>query len=231
MKVATLIRAAMLALAAAAAPAAHAAEMKTIAISTIVEVPSLMDGKQGIIDALADRGYVEGETLQIEYQNANGSMPTQQQIAKKFVGNAPDVIVPITTPTSQAMVASTKAIPIVFVMVTDPLKAKLIDRYEQPGANVTGVSDAAPIGQQLDLMLELLPDMKTVGFVYNPGLDNALAALAVLKEEAEKRNLAVVESAAPTTNEVILATKKLIGKVDAVYVPDDTTVVAAMEAI
>ncbi|WP_322988560.1 ABC transporter substrate-binding protein [Hoeflea sp.] len=231
MKVATLIRAGMLALATAAAPVAHAADMKTIAISTIVEVPSLMDGKQGIIDALADRGYIEGESLQIEYQNANGSMPTQQQIAKKFVGNAPDVIVPITTPTAQAMVASTKDIPIVFVMVTDPLKAKLIERYEQPGANVTGVSDAAPIGQQLNLMLEFLPDMKTVGFVYNPGLDNALAALAVLKEEAEKRNLTVVESAAPTTNEVILATKKLIGKVDAVYVPDDTTVVAAMEAI
>lgn len=210
---------------------AHAAEMKTVAISTIVEVPSLMDGKRGIIDALADRGYVEGKTLSIEYQNANGSMPTQQQIAKKFVGDAPDVIIPITTPTSQAMAAATRDIPVVFVMVTDPVKAKLIDRYEKPGGNVTGVSDAAPIGQQLDLMLQFVPGMKNVGFVYNPGLDNALAALAVLKGEAQKRGLTVIESAAPTTNEVIVATKKLIGKVDAVYVPDDTTVVAALEAI
>ncbi len=231
MKVVTLFRATMFALAAATVSVAHADEMKTIAISTIVEVPSLMDGKRGIIDALADRGYVEGKTLRVEYQNANGSMPTQQQIAKKFVGDAPDVIVPITTPTSQAIAASTRDIPIVFVMVTDPLKARLIDSYTQPGGNVTGVSDAAPIGQQLDLMLEFLPDMKKVGFVYNPGLDNALAALAVMKSEADKRGLSVVESAAPTTNEVILATKKLIGKVDAVYVPDDTTVVAALEAI
>lgn len=231
MKITTFMRAAILGLAATAVSVAQAAEMKTVAISTIVEVPSLMDGKQGIIDALADRGYIEGETLKIEYQNANGSMPTQQQIAKKFVGDAPDVIVPITTPTSQAMVASTRDIPIVFAMVTDPLKAKLIDKYVQPGGNVTGVSDAAPIGQQLDLILEFIPGMKKVGFIYNPGLDNALAALAVLKSEAEKRGITVVESAAPTTNEVILATKKLIGKVDAVYVPDDTTVVAALEAI
>ena len=231
MKITTFMRAAILGLAATAVSVAQAAEMKTVAISTIVEVPSLMDGKQGIIDALADRGYIEGETLKIEYQNANGSMPTQQQIAKKFVGDAPDVIVPITTPTSQAMVASTRDIPIVFAMVTDPLKAKLIDKYVQPGGNVTGVSDAAPIGQQLDLILEFIPGMKKVGFIYNPGLDNALAALAVLKSEAEKRGISVVESAAPTTNEVILATKKLIGKVDAVYVPDDTTVVAALEAI
>lgn len=231
MKLRWALGAGILALALTSVSMAHAAETKTIAISTIVEVPSLMDGKRGVIDALADRGYVEGENLSVEYQNANGSMPTQQQIAKKFVGDAPDLIVSITTPTSQAMVAATQDIPVVFVMVTDPVKARLISRYEAPGGNVTGVSDAAPIGQQLDLMLQFLPGMKKVGFIYNPGLDNALAALDVLKGEAETRGLTVVESAAPTTNEVIVATRKLIGEVDAVYVPDDTTVVAALEAI
>jgi putative ABC transport system substrate-binding protein len=216
---------------AASCSTGFAAEMKKIAISTIVEVPSLMDAKQGILDALADRGYVVGKNLELEYQSANGSMPTQQQIAKKFIGGTPDVIVPITTPTAQSMVASTKDIPIVFTAVTDPIKAKLVKQFKQPGANVTGVSDAAPIGPQLDFYKRIVPNLKTIGFIYNPGLDNALAALAIIKEEGAKRGIKVVESAAPTTNEVILATKKLIGKVDAVYVPNDTTVVAALEAI
>lgn len=211
--------------------ASYAAEMKKIAISTIVEVPSLMDAKQGVLDALAKRGYVVGQNLELEYQSANGSMPTQQQIAKKFIGGEPDVIVPITTPTAQSMVAATKDIPIVFTAVTDPIKAKLVKQYEQPGANVTGVSDAAPIGKQLDFFKRIVPDLKNIGFIYNPGLDNALAALEIIKTEGKKRGISVVESAAPTTNEVILATKKLIGKVDAVYVPNDTTVVAALEAI
>ena len=216
---------------AASCSTAFAADMKKIAISTIVEVPSLMDAKQGVLDVLAERGYVVGKNLTLEYQSANGSMPTQQQIAKKFIGEAPDVIVPITTPTAQSMVASTKDIPIVFTAVTDPIKAKLIKQYKQPGANVTGVSDAAPIGIQLDFFKRIVPDLKNIGFIYNPGLDNALAALAIIKAEGAKRGISVVESAAPTTNEVILATKKLIGKVDAVYVPNDTTVVAALEAI
>jgi putative ABC transport system substrate-binding protein len=218
-------------LAVVAVGAAQAAEMKKVAISTIVEVPALVETKDGILEALAERGYIDGKTIVIDYQNANGNMPTQQQIAKKFIGDNPDVIIPITTPTSQAMVANTKTLPIVFATVTDPVKAKLISQYKQPGANVTGVSDAAPIGPQLDLFKEIVPGLKKIGFVYNPGLDNALATLGWIKEQGATRGIEVVESPAPTTNEVILATKKLIGKVDAIYIPNDTTVVGALESI
>lgn len=206
-------------------------EMKKVAISTIVEVPALVETKEGILKGLAEEGFEEGKTITVDYQNANGNMPTQQQIAKKFVGDNPDVIIPITTPTSQAVIAATDTIPIVFTTVTDPLKAKLITQYEKPGGNVTGVSDAAPIGHQVDLMRELVPNLKSIGFIYNPGLDNALAALEELKKQVEPHGIAVVESPAPTTNEVVIATKKLIGQVEAIYVPNDTTVVAALEAI
>jgi len=214
-----------------AATSAYADDMKKVAISTIVEVPALTDTKQGIIDALAARGYVDGETITIDYQNANGNMPTQQQIAKKFVGDNPDIIMPITTPTSQAMISATSDIPIVFSTVTDPIKAQLISQYEKPGGNVTGVSDAAPIEPQLDLFKEIVPGLKKIGFIYNPGLDNAVATLGWVKEFGAPRGIEVVESPAPTTNEVVLATKKLIGEVDAIYIPNDTTIVAALEAI
>ncbi|MGJ8530160.1 ABC transporter substrate-binding protein [Maritalea sp.] len=213
------------------ATSAMAADMKKVAISTIVEVPSLLETISGVKDALANRGYVEGETIEIEYQNANGNMPTQQQIAKKFVGGNPDVIIPVTTPTAQAMATATSDIPVVFTAVTDPIKAGLITQYEKPGKNVTGVSDASPIGEQLDFFKQIVPGLKTIGFVYNPGLDNALATLERMEELGAERGITVVTSPAPTTNEVILATKKLIGKVDAIYVPNDTTVKSALEAI
>ena len=219
------------ALASFAFSAAQAADMKKVAISTIVEVPALLDTKKGILEGLAEKGFVVGKNITLDYQNANGNMPTQQQIAKKFIGSNPDVIIPITTPTAQAMVAGTKNIPIVFTAVTDPIKAKLINTYKNNGTNVIGVSDAAPIGAQLDLYKELVPGLKKIGFIYNPGLDNALAALAVIKEQGKMRGISVMESPAPTTNEVILATKKLVGKVEAIYVPNDTTVVSALGAI
>lgn len=222
---------AVLAAAALGAPVAQAQDKKLVAISTIVEVPALLAAKQGIIDGLAARGYIEGKTIEISYQNANGSMPTQQQIAHKFMGENPDVIVPITTPTSQVMMAGTKGIPIVFAMVTDPVKAKLVPQLKQPGGHVTGVSDAEPIGAQLDLMVDMVPGLKKIGYVYNPGLDNSLATLDALRAVATPRGIEIVESASPTTNEVILAARRLVDKVDAIYLPNDATIAAALEAI
>ncbi|MEO7392506.1 MAG: ABC transporter substrate-binding protein [Ramlibacter sp.] len=215
----------------ALAGAAQAQIPKKVSISTIVEVPALIETKEGILQALAARGFTDGKNMVIDYQNANGAMPTQQQIAKKFVGDAPDVIVAITTPTAQAMASATKDIPIVFATVTDPIKAKLVAGYARTGSNITGVSDAAPLPEQIQLMLDILPKMKKVGFIYNPGLDNAVSTLEALRGLLKQKGIEIVESPSPTTNEVILAAKKLVGKVDAIYVPNDTTVVSALETI
>lgn len=213
------------------AGAAYAADMKRIAISTIVEVPALLATKDGILQGLKEKGYEVGVNLEVDYQSANGKMDTQLQIAKKFIGSRPDLLMPITTPTSQAMIAGNHGLPVVFTTVTDPVKAKLIPQYIQPGGNVTGVSDAAPIAAQLELFKRIVPGLKKIGFIYNPGLDSAAASLAWMQEEGTKLGIEVVESPAPTGNEVLAATKRLIGKVDAIYVPNDTTVIAGLAAI
>ena len=211
--------------------AVHAADTKKIAISMIIEVPQLLQTKDGILTGLSERGFSDGRNLSVEYQTANGNMPTQQQIARKFVGEMPDVIVAITTPTSQAMVAATKDIPIVFATVIDPVKAKVISKYDKPGGNVTGVSDAPPIAQQLRLVREILPNLKKLGFIYNPSLDSSKATLEWINEQGKPLGIEVVESPAPTANEVIPAARRLVGKVDAIFIPNDTTVVASIEAI
>jgi putative ABC transport system substrate-binding protein len=209
----------------------HAADTKKIAISMIIEVAQLIQTKDGVLAGLSERGFSDGKNLSVEYQTANGSMPTQQQIARKFVGEAPDVIVAITTPTTQAMVAATKDIPIVFATVIDPVKAKVISKYDKPGGNITGVSDAPPIAQQLRLIREILPNLKKLGFIYNPSLDSSKATLEWINEQGKPLGIEVVESPAPTANEVIPAARKLVGKVDAIFIPNDTTVVASIEAI
>jgi putative tryptophan/tyrosine transport system substrate-binding protein len=211
--------------------AVHAADTKKIAVSMIVEVPQLVQTKDGVLAGLSERGFSDRKNLSVEYQTANGSMPTQQQIARKFVGEMPDVIVAITTPTTQAMVAATKDIPIVFATVIDPVKAKVIGKYDKPGGNVTGVSDAPPIAQQLRLIREILPSLKKLGFIYNPSLDSSKATLEWINEQGKLLGIEVVESPAPTANEVIPAARKLVGKVDAIFIPNDTTVVASIEAI
>lgn len=211
--------------------AAHAADAKKIAISTIVEVPQLLETRDGVLQGLAEKGFRAGENLTVDYQAASGSMPTQQQIAKKFVGEAPNVIVAITTATAQTMATATKDIPIVFATVIDPVRARLITEFKATGTNITGVSDAPPIGEQLKLFRELMPNLKRLGYVYNPGLDSSIATLEWIRDQGKALGIQIIETAAPTTNEVIPASRKLIGNVDAIYVPNDTTVVTALETV
>lgn len=81
---------------------------KKVAITAIVEHPALEEIRKGIIDQLATEGFVDGKTVKIDYQNAQGSSATAGQIARKFVGDKPDVIIPITTPSAQPVAAATR---------------------------------------------------------------------------------------------------------------------------
>ena len=213
------------------AAASAQADMKSLGMTTIVETPAILDTKTGMLKGLAEKGWVEGQNFKLDYQNANGSMPTQQQISQRFAGRGMDLVLTITTPSTQSMVTASKSVPVVFATVTDPVGAKIIPQFNKPGGNVTGVSDASPLGEQLDLFQEIVPGMSRIGFLYNPSLANSAALLRWITEEGRARGVSIVEAPAPTTNEVIAATRSLLGKVDAIYIPTDTTILSAVESI
>ncbi|NQV47090.1 MAG: ABC transporter substrate-binding protein [Rhodospirillaceae bacterium] len=210
---------------------ASAAEM-TLKITAIVEHPALDAVRKGTLDVLAENGFKEGGNLSVEFQSAQGDMGTAGQIARKFVGDKPDVILAIATPSAQTVVSAARGgIPIVFSAVTDPVSAKLVTNPDMPGGNVTGVSDMSPIGKHLDLIREITPNAKRVGVPFNPGEANAVVLLNLLKEMAPSRGLTIVEAPAPDTNSVLAAARSLVGKVDVIYTPTDNTVVSALEGI
>jgi putative tryptophan/tyrosine transport system substrate-binding protein len=215
----------------ALAGAATAQELKTVAVTAIVEHPALDAARDGIRDELAAAGYEVGHNLDFVYESAQGNPATAAQIARKFIGDRPDVIVPISTPSAQAVVGATDDIPVVFTAVTDPLGARLVADLEQPGGNVTGMSDLSPIGLHLDLIREIMPDAGRLGVIHNPGEANSVTLLELIREEAPARGFEVVEAAAPRSSDVLAAAQSLVGKVDAIYVPTDNTVVTALEAI
>jgi putative ABC transport system substrate-binding protein len=205
------------------------AEDVTVAVTAIVEHPALDAARNGVRDALAAAGYKEGENLKFIFESAQGNPATAAQIARQFAGDEPDVIVPISTPSAQAVVSSTRDIPVVFTAVSDPLGAQLVKNMEKPGGNVTGLSDMSPVAEHLALIKEILPNVKTVGYLYNSGEANSVSLLAVLKAEAEKAGIQVVESAATKSSEVQGAARALVGRADAIYIPTDNTIISALE--
>lgn len=212
---------------------ALAAEGKslTIGISQIVEHPALDAARQGFIDALEEHGYIEGKNVTFDVQIAQGNIATANSIAKALVGKNVDLIHSIATPTSQAVANATKKIPIVISSVTDPVGAGLVQSIEKPGGNVTGTTDRSPVDRQMDLMLEIYPKLKRLGFMYNSGEDNSISSLEQVKEEASKRGIEVVEATVSNSSGVFPAAKSLVGKVDAIHIPTDNTVVSAFESV
>ena len=225
------IASACVASAAMLAPVAHAQAVKSVGITAIVDHLVLNSVRKGVEDELKASGWEQGKNLKITYQNAQGNAATAGQIARKFVGDKTDVIVAISTPSAQAAVAATKSTPIVFAAVTDPVAAKLVKSWDASGTNVTGMSDRLPLAPQIDLLLQVKPGAKRVGFVYNPGEINSVTVLKELKTELTKRGMTLVEAAAPRTVDIPSAAKSLTGKVDVIYSTTDNNVVSAYESM
>lgn len=223
----TLFGATLLAL----ATLVQAQEPRVVAITQIVEHPALDAVYQGVKDELAERGYKEGENLTIMHESAQGNAAIASQIARKFIGEQPDVIVAIATPSAQTVAAAARNIPVIFSAVTDPVGAKLVRSLEAPGANISGVSDMLPIDKHLDMLQRVMPDAKRIGTVYNPGEANAVSLVNLLEERLKARGLTLEKAAATKTSEVLGAARSLVGNVDAIYLTTDNTVISAAEAV
>jgi putative ABC transport system substrate-binding protein len=214
-----------------AAPVEALAQSKTVAITAIVQHPALDATRDGVVEALKEAGFVQGQNLKVEYQSAQGNPATAAQIARQFAGSRPDVIVPISTPSAQAVAAATRDIPVVFTAVTDPLSAQMVKSMDKPGANITGLSDMAPVAEHVALIREIVPQAKRIGVLYNPGEPNSVVLIKALKDEAAKAGLTVVEASVPKSSDAQPAVRSLVGKADAVYIPLDNTVVSALESV
>ena len=208
-----------------------AAGNKKVAITAIVEHPALDAVRKGVLDELKAQGFEEGKNLTVDFQSAQGSTANAAQIAKKFAGDNPDVIVAIATPSAQSVVAATKTIPVVYSAVTDPVAAKLVSSWEPSGTNVTGVSDELPLEPQIDLMKKIVPTVKNIGYVYSPGEVNSTTVLEQLKTKLGGQGLNVVAAPAQRSSDVLTAARSLQGKVDLIYTSLDNNVVSSYESL
>lgn len=204
---------------------------QSVAVTSIVEHPALDAVRDGVRQALTAAGYTDAKGLKWQFQTAQGNTAIAAQIARKFVGDQPDVIVAIATPSAQAVVAATKSIPVVYSAVTDPVAAQLVPSMGPSGTNVTGVSDALALDKQVALIKKVVPQAKRVGMVYNPGEANSVVVVKKLRELLPQSGMSLVEATAARTVDVGAAARSLVGKVDVIYTNTDNNVVSAYEAM
>jgi putative tryptophan/tyrosine transport system substrate-binding protein len=205
-------------------------QLKSVSVTQIVEHPSLNAVRDGLQEELTAAGLTP-DKLKWQWESAQGNPATATQIAQKFAGESPNVIVAISTPSAQSAAQAAKQTPVVFSAVTDPINAKLVSQLEKPGGMITGVRDFAPVDKHLELIAKLLPQAKRVGVIYNAGESNSVSIVNFLKQSAPAKQMTIVEATVSNTAEVGSAAKSLVGRADLIYVPTDNTIVSALNSV
>ena len=203
-----------------------------IGISQFITHQSLDATREGFVNELAKQGYVEGENIEIDLQNAQGEQRNLKTISQQLAESS-DVVLAIATPSAQSLANTTQTTPVIFSAVTDPVSAKLVESRENPGGNVTGTSDQSSdaISTQINLIKKVLPKAKTIGILYTQSEPNSVVQKDEAKRLLEEKGFTVVEKTILDSNNVKAATESLMTEVDMVFVPTDNIISSTMETV
>ena len=201
-----------------------------IGILQQLEHPSLDQSREGFVQALADNGYVDGENIVIDYQNAQSDQSNLANMADRLVNNESDLILAIATGAAQTVAGKTSDIPVLITAVTDPVDAGVVNSMENPGTNVSGTSDASPMKEQIELLLQL-KDIKTVGLLYTSSEDNSALQIKQVKDILDSMNVGYVERTVTNSNDVQQVVQSLVTKCDGIYIPTDNVLAASMALV
>ena len=202
-----------------------------VGVLTLMHHPALDQIYKGYVDELAKEGYHNGKNIKIEYENANGDQSNLKTMANTLTNNNPTVLFGITTPAAQALANSTTKTPIILGGVSNSQGAGLVKNNQHPGGNISGVSDLAPIHQQLTLIKQFVPNLKTLGVIYTSNDSSGVTGYHQIARECKKMNIKLKAYSISNSNDLDQVSQQMVSQVDAVIVPTDNTVAGAMQTL
>ena len=204
-----------------------------IGICQLVQHESLDQATQGFIDGLAEAGYVDGENITIDLQNANGEPSTAQQICELFESNGYNLVLANATPAAQSAVNvfQDTDVPVLFTSVTDAVSNGIVDSNEAPGKNVTGTLDMPVIADQIKIIKDILPEAKTLGILYTSSEANSKIQADEAEAAAKALGMNVVIQTASSSNDYQQVIESVAKEVDAVFIPSDNGFASAMATV
>jgi putative tryptophan/tyrosine transport system substrate-binding protein len=165
--------------------------------------PEPQEWLSGFMRELAGLGWTNGPQVRIDIRWGAGNMDRMQAAAKELVGLAPDVLLSVSTPATAALARETKTIPIVFVIVTDPIGSGFVTALPRPGGNITGFGwmEASVAGVWLELLTQMAPRVRRVAMMFNPDVASYVQTYFQPSFEAGARSLDIELIVAPVRSD------------------------------
>lgn len=206
-------------------------KQKTVGILQTMSHPALDQIHRGIIKGLAEEGYKNNHNIKIDFQNAQGDQSNLKSMSDRFIQENAAVVIGIATPAVQSLANQAGNTPVIMGAVSDPLNTHLVQSLNHPGGKITGVQDRQPIAAQAELMLDILPSLKSVGVVYTSSDDSSTSEYQEFKKIAQQKGLQVIPYTVTSTNDIEQVAQTIAGKVQAVYVPTDNTIASGIATL
>lgn len=200
-----------------------------IGITKIVSHPSLNKIEQGIIDQIK-KDFPNAEFIQ---KDAQGNITTSAQIAQQFASIDLDLVIPITTPSTQTVVSAFRhsGTPIIFAAVTDPVGANIVESLDQKAIHLSGVVDQPPLASTLTLIQDLIPSLKVVGVMFNAAEANSEMQIQTLKTSASVKGVRVIDVPVAKSSDVQMAAESLVKDIQVFILPNDNLMISSLESI
>ncbi|KRM72176.1 ATP-binding cassette transporter [Lacticaseibacillus brantae DSM 23927] len=202
-----------------------------VGILQLIDQSALDAARKGFEQELSKEGYKTGKNLTINYVNAQGDQSNLSTMSQRLAGQGNDVNLAIATPAAQALQKADPKTPLLFTAITDPKSAGLVNNLNQPDKGATGVTDMVDVNGQLKLLQQLFPKAKRIGLVFNAAEPNSVFQIKLARKYLKAHNLTAVEKTVATTNDVQQVMTSMKGKVDAIYMPADNVLTAAMATV
>lgn len=223
--------AAVMAMSLAACGNSGAADGKIkVGVIQLIENGAFNDMRDGFVEQLRAKGYTE-DKCEIIVKSAQGDTATLNTICQDMIDSKVNLVATIATPATQAMVNMDSSIPVVFISVSAPVAAGVMSSMEKPDKNATGTSNAIPVSDIFELSDSLIPGSQTYGFIYNTGEVNSVNTVKDAKAYLDGKGLKYIETVVTNSSEIQQAAESLVGRVDAIFIPNDSVVQSGMAQI
>ena len=208
-----------------------------VALLQYASQPAIDESVRGMIDGLAEAGFIDGKSIAIQHYKSEGDIPTLNLIASEIAGGAFDLIVTSTTPALQAVANANKEsrLPHVFGLVGDPAGSGVgisrEDPLDHPG-HLVGLGTMMPVEETFRLARELLPSLRRVGVVWNAAEVSSEVNTAVARELCQELDIELLEANVTNSSEVFEAAGSLASRgAQAIWVGADIVVLGALESL
>lgn len=201
-----------------------------VGVVQFVSHEALDQSREGFVKALAEEGFVDGENIEIEYANAQGDHSSLASISSELTNDS-SLILAIGTSTAQQVAQETSTIPIVGAAITDYQSAGLIESNENPGTNVTGVSDFSSYEKQVELIRTIFPEATRIGIMYTSSEINSETQAKEMERIATEMGFTVSVKTVADATVINDTMTSFAGTIDVLYVPTDNILSSAMPSV